>query len=87
MQLLHRNFNQVKRGFSTVIFFSINSEQQGHSIVATVFNAVDGNIYSVGVPSFKEITSASILNSHDCPIEPFKVRGHLSITVLVSITG
>lgn len=68
-------------------FFSIGSEQQGHSIVAIMFNALDGDIYSVGVPSFKEIMSVSVVNSHDCPIEPsFKVRGHLSIRVLMSIT-
>lgn len=87
MQSLHRNFNQVERGFSAGMFlWTISSEQQGHSIVAIVFNAIDGNVYSVGVLSFKEIVS--IQNSHDCPIEPsFKVRGHLSIIVPMSITS
>lgn len=87
MQLL-RNFNQVERVFSTELSFSINSEQQDHSIVTTVFSAVDGDVYSVGVPSFKEIVSESVLNSHDFPIDPpLKVRGQLSITGLLSVTG
>lgn len=76
-------------GFSTRIFLSIGTKQQGHSIAAIVFNTAGGDIYILGAfPSFKEIVSVSVQNSHDRQIErSFEVRGHPSVILLVSITG
>lgn len=55
----------------------VHGEQWGHSIVATMFNAVVGKVHSTGVPCFQETVRVSVLNCSDC--WEFKVRGHVSI--------
>lgn len=81
---LQRNFNQVGRGFPPQGF----SFQSAQSSMVTQYLPLCSVRLMATYILWAFLALRRSCQCHDCPIEPsFKVRGHLSIIVPVSITA